>query len=70
MKDKIFYTFGALVALYFLFNGLIPRENEKLANRIIYLMNEGYTAEASAHIAKVEFKIIPVDAEYIALMED
>lgn len=34
------------------------------------LQEQGYTKEASEHIAKVEFKIIPVDEEYISLMED
>lgn len=39
-------------------------------NRIEYLINEGYSIEASKHITDVEFSVIPVDFEYTALMED
>ncbi len=45
-------------------------KTQELYERIAYLINEGYTFEASEHIAKVELGIIKPDAEYIALMED
>ena len=34
------------------------------------LEEQGYSREASEHISKVEFKMIPLDFEYVALMED
>lgn len=50
----------------------IHQINQKIAflERVDYLENKGYTTTAAEHIAKVEFKLIPDDAEYIALMED
>jgi hypothetical protein len=33
-------------------------------------MNEGWQPKAAEHIAKVELKLIPEDAKYIAYMED
>lgn len=43
---------------------------EKMYDRMEVLINEGYSFEAAKHITKVEFKEIPADAEYNALMED
>lgn len=34
------------------------------------LMNEGYNYESAKLITLVDYKIIPVNADYIALMED
>jgi len=36
----------------------------------IELQNEGYSVKASEHIAKVENGLLPVDAYYMALIED
>jgi hypothetical protein len=33
-------------------------------------MNEGYTEKAATKIAKVELRLLPVDEDYISLMED
>jgi hypothetical protein len=64
------YIILIVVGVYFLLNGLIPRENEILAAKVSYLMNEGWQPKAAEHIAKVELKLIPEDAEYTAYMED
>lgn len=34
------------------------------------LQSEGWSVHASEHIAKVEFKVIPEDEEYISYIED
>jgi NADH:ubiquinone oxidoreductase subunit D len=74
----IFAFLGVLIASY-LFHRIICNSIEihelkqkiVLIERVDYLMiEEGYTRDAAEHIAKVELKIIPEDAEYIALMED
>lgn len=69
-KLKTQYIILTLITAYFLLNGLIPRKNEALQAKTAYLINEGYTEKAAEHIAKVDLKIIPIDAEYTALMED
>lgn len=62
-------------------NGLIPRNSEitvkygvkEFHSWELYakeLQNEGYTPEASTKIAKVEFKLLPIDEDYTALKED
>ena len=61
---------GCIILAYFILNGLIPRTNEVLTAKVAYLMNEGYTEAVAEHIAKVELKIIPEDAEYSEYMED
>ncbi len=35
-----------------------------------HLEGEGYRADIATHMAKVDFKIIPLDSLYIAIMED
>jgi DNA-directed RNA polymerase alpha subunit len=56
----------------FVFGGVIIELSEtvELNNKIAFYMNEGYSPEASEHLAKVELNIIPVDAEYMELIED
>lgn len=58
------YLLGSFYELY--------QINQKIdyLERVDFLMNEGYTRAAAYHIAQVEFKLIPEDEEYIALMED
>ena len=34
------------------------------------LQSDGWSVNASEHIAKVEFKVIPEDEEYVSYMED
>jgi hypothetical protein len=67
---KTQYIILIVLACYFLLNGLMPRENEILSAKVSYLMNEGWHPKAAEHIAKVELKLIPEDALYIAYMED
>jgi len=71
MKAKTQITFILVVAAYFLLNGFIPRkQNNAWQKYAIELQNEGWSKEASEHIAKVEFNIIPEDSLYMAYMED
>jgi hypothetical protein len=67
---KTQYIILTLIACYFLMNVFIPRDNEILSAKVSYLMNEGWQPKAAEHIAKVELKLIPEDALYIAYMED
>jgi hypothetical protein len=80
-KLKTHYAILTIISAYFLFNGCIPRQNEitviygvnEFRSWELYakeLQNEGYTPEASAKIAKVEFGVLPIDEEYNALIED
>lgn len=80
-KLKTHYTIILVITAYFLLNGFIPRE-DKISVRYgsvefysweLYateLQSEGYTPEASTKIAKVEFKLLPVDEDYLGLKED
>lgn len=70
-KLKTHYTILLLITAYFLFNGCISRSTQNAwQSYAIELQNEGYSVKASEHIAKVEFKILPIDEEYTALIED
>jgi hypothetical protein len=70
-KLKTHYAIILFITAYFLFNGCINRTEEKDWQKYaIELQNEGYTVKASEHIAKVEFKLLPIDEEYIGLIED
>jgi hypothetical protein len=80
-KLKTQIIIGILLTVYFLINGFIPREKEIVVNYgamefhswELYakeLQNEGYTHEASTKIAKVEFKLLPIDEDYLGLKED
>jgi hypothetical protein len=53
-----------------LLNGFIPRPNEVLTAKVAYLMNEGYTEKSSNENCKGRIKTLPVDEDYISLMED
>lgn len=61
-----------LILAITLFSSCAPvqHNSQELNNKIAYLLNEGYQPKAAEHIAKVELKLIPEDAEYTALMED
>ncbi|TDD77156.1 hypothetical protein [Flavobacterium caseinilyticum] len=65
------YIILILIASYFMFNGCINRtpanDWKAYAND---LQSEGWSIEAAEHIAKVEFKILPIDEEYTAYIED
>ena len=69
---KITLAILFICVISFVFGGVVFELSEtvELNNKIDFYMNEGYTAEASEHLAKVELNIIPVDAEYMALIED
>lgn len=67
---KLLIIFFILATAYFVGSLYEIHQNIKYLERVLYLMDEGYSKKASEHIAKVEFKLIPEDAEYIALMED
>lgn len=69
---KTLFTILLICAISFVFSGVIIELSEtvELNNKIDFYMNEGYSPEASEHLAKVELNIIPVDAEYMALIED
>lgn len=80
-KLKTHYFLLSIIAAYFLFNGCIDRTEEttvQYGETTFYsyeayaadLESEGYSEAAAAHIAKVEFKILPIDQEYTALIED
>jgi len=68
-KQKTQIIFLAIVAIYFIFNSCVPRE-EVWQKQAIEMQNEGYSIEASEHIAKVENGILPEDEYYNALIED
>lgn len=67
---KILIILLTLTTTYFFVGRPVTKKHPLLNAKIEYLQNEGYTKTAADHIAKVEFKLIPEDAEYIALMED
>lgn len=80
-KLKTHYAILIVISAYFLLNGLIPRKEEIIVqygqNEFhsweLYakeLQSEGYTKKASELIAKVEFKLLPVNEEYKGLIED
>jgi len=70
-KQKPQIIFIIVLAFYFLLNGFIPRTEKKdWQLYAIELQGEGWSKEASEHIAKVEFKIIPEDSLSIAYLED
>jgi len=70
-KLKTHYAIILIITAYFLFNGCIPREQEKdWQTYAIELQSEGYTIEASEKIAKVEFGVLPIDEDYKGLIED
>jgi len=80
-KLKTHYLILIVCASYFLLNGCIPRNEEiippKASNThefwqlyAIDLQSEGYTKEASEKIAKTDYNIIPMDAEYEGLIND
>lgn len=70
-KQKTQIVFIVVVAVYFLFNGCLPR-NEKKGWQLyaIELQNEGWSEKAAVKIAKVELGVFPVDEEYTAYKED
>lgn len=71
MKAKLQILFIAIVGAYFLLNGFIPRKQINTWQiYAIELQEQGWSKEASEHIAKVEFNIIPQDSLYIGYMED
>jgi hypothetical protein len=80
-KLKTHYAIILLITAYFLFNGCLPRKSEIVVHYgamqfyswelyATELQSEGYTLAASTKIAKVEFKLLPVDEDYTALIED
>lgn len=70
-KLKTHYAIIILITAYFLFNGCIPREQEKdWQTYAIELQSEGYSKLASEKIAKVEYGVLPIDEDYTALKED
>ena len=81
MKLKTHYAISTIMTAYFLFNGLIPRREEitvQYGQNEFYswelyaaeLQNEGCSRVSAEHIAKVEFKLLPIDKEYNSLIED
>ncbi len=80
-KLKTHYAIILIITAYFLFNGCIPRKSEIVVQYGVNefhswelyaaeLQSEGYSPEASTKIAKVEFKLLPIDEDYTALKED
>jgi len=80
-KLKTHYVILTIVTAYFLFNGCINRKNEivvtygnmQFHSWELYaneLQLEGYSKVSADKIAKVEFKLLPIDEEYKALIED
>jgi hypothetical protein len=41
-----------------------------LTAKVAYLMNEGYTEKSSNENCKGRIKTLPIDEDYISLMED
>lgn len=72
MKKLInaFYILAITFLLFCLYDLYQINQQINYLERVHYLINEGYTRAAADHIAKVEFKLIPEDEEYISLMED
>jgi hypothetical protein len=70
MKTTLTILFICVIS--FVFGGAVFEISEavELNNKIDFYLNEGYSLKASEHLAKVELNIIPVDAEYMALIED
>jgi len=69
-KLRTHYIILILTASYFMFNGCLPRETNNWQKYAIELQSEGWSVKASEHIAKVEFKILPIDEEYNGYKED
>lgn len=69
-KLKTHYALLLIIGSYFMFNGCLPRETNNWKKYAIELQNEGWSVKASEHIAKVEFKILPIDEEYNGYKED
>jgi hypothetical protein len=80
-KLKTHYAIILVITAYFLLNGFIPREEKIVVHYgtmqfyswelyATELQSEGYTLEASTKIAMVEFKLLPVDEDYLGLKED
>jgi len=80
-KIKTQITIGVLITAYFLFNGCINRTEEitvqygqnEFHSWELYsneLQLEGYSKVSADKIAKVEFKLLPIDEDYTALKED
>jgi hypothetical protein len=69
---KITLAILFICVISFVFGGIIIELSEtvELNNKIDFYLNEGYSLKASEHLAKVELNIIPVDSEYMALIED
>lgn len=67
---KILIILLTLTTTYFFIGRPVTKTHPLLNAKIEFLQNEGYSKEAATHIAQVEFKLIPEDEEYIALMED
>jgi hypothetical protein len=80
-KLKTHYAIILIITAYFLFNGCIPRQKEIVVQYGVNefhswelyaneLQIEGYSRVSAEHIAKVEFKLLPIDEDYTALKED
>jgi hypothetical protein len=80
-KLKTHYAILTIVTAYFLFNGCINRNEEitvqyglnEFHSWELYsneLQIEGYSKVSADKIAKVEFKLLPIDEEYKGLIED
>jgi len=80
-KLKTHYAILTIVTAYFLFNGCINRTEEitvqygqnEFHSWELYsneLQLEGYSKVSADKIAKVEFKLLPIDEEYKGLIED
>jgi len=80
-KLKTHYAIILIITAYFLLNGCIPRTEEitvqygqnEFHSWELYsneLQLEGYSKVSADKIAKVEFKILPIDEDYTALKED
>jgi len=80
-KLKTHYAILTIVTAYFLFNGCINRTEEitvqygvnEFHSWELYsneLQLEGYSKVSADKIAKVEFKLLPIDEEYTELIED
>jgi len=80
-KLKTHYAIIILITAYFLFNGCIPRKSEIVVQYGVNefhswelyaneLESEGYSRVSADKIAKVEFKLLPIDEDYKGLIED